>query len=67
VSPGGSEVFPGFRWHTHPELAVTCFRLSHYVSKDSYRANQVANPAPTNTVWFDDIENKERIKACSQS
>lgn len=55
VLPGGGEVFPGFRWRTHPELAVTYFRLSHYVTEDSYRANKVANPSPTNTVWFDDV------------
>ena len=55
VTPGGSEVFPGFRWRTHPELAVTYFNLSHYVAEDSYRANEVANPPPANTVWFDDL------------
>jgi len=55
VSPGASEVFSGFRWRTHPELAVTYFRLSHYVTEDSYRANKVADPPPTNTVWFDDV------------
>ena len=55
VLPGGGEAFPGFRWRTHPELAITYFQLSHFVTADSYRANKVENPPPTNTVWFDDV------------
>jgi hypothetical protein len=55
VQTGGSGVFPGFRWRTNPELAITYFRLAHFVTTDCYRANKVANPPPTNTAWFDDV------------
>lgn len=55
VLPEGGERFPGFRWRTHPELAITYFSLSHFVTTDSYQANKVGNPPPTNTVWFDEV------------
>jgi hypothetical protein len=29
--------------------------LSHYVTENAYRQNNVANPPKTNRVWFDDI------------
>jgi hypothetical protein len=49
------EAFQGFQWRTVPELAVSYFRLSHFVTADSYRANKVTDPPPLNRVWFDDL------------
>jgi hypothetical protein len=51
----GEHTFEGFRWRSVPELAVSYFRVSHYVTADSYRANKVANPPAINRVWFDHI------------
>jgi len=51
----GSETFEGFRWRTVPELAVSYFMLSHYVTEGAYRGNKVADPPKLNRVWFDDI------------
>ena len=55
VRPDGAQAFEGFRWRSVPDLAVSYFRLSHYVTADSYRANQVAHPPKLNRVWFDDL------------
>jgi hypothetical protein len=51
----GQTLFEGFRWRTVPELAVSYFSLSHYVTENAYRQNQVANPPKLNRVWFDDV------------
>ena len=51
----GETTFEGFRWRTVPELAVSYFMLSHYVTENAYRQNNVANPPKTNLVWFDEI------------
>jgi hypothetical protein len=55
VLADGSETFEGFRWRTVPELAVSYFMLSYYVTENAYRQNNVANPPLLNRVWFDDI------------
>lgn len=55
VGADGAESFEGFRWRTVPELAVSYFMLSHYVTENAYRQNRVANPPALNRVWFDDI------------
>lgn len=55
VRAGGGQTFEGFRWRTVPELAVSYFMLSHYVTENAYRQNRVAAPPPLNRVWFDDI------------
>lgn len=55
IRPDGEHTFEGFRWRAVPELAVSYFRISHYVTADSYRANQVASPPKTNRVWFDNV------------
>jgi hypothetical protein len=51
----GAEAFEGFRWRTVPELAVSYFMLSHFVTENAYRQNNVANPPRLNRVWFDDV------------
>ena len=51
-----AESFEGFGWRTVPELAVSYFMLSHYVTENACRHNNIANPPKTNRVWFDDIE-----------
>ncbi len=55
VRADGTGTFEGFRWRTVPELAVSYFMLSHYVTENAYRQNRVANPPALNQVWFDDI------------
>lgn len=55
VLKDGPQTFEGFRWRTVPELAVSYFMLSHYVTENAYRQNNVANPPKTNRVWFDNI------------
>lgn len=55
VQPDGEHTFEGFRWRSVPDLAVSYFRISHYATADSYRANKVASPPQTNRVWFDDL------------
>jgi hypothetical protein len=40
---------------TIPELAVSSFMLSHDVTENACRQNQVANPPKSNRVRFDDI------------
>jgi hypothetical protein len=50
-----AEIFEGFRWRTVPELAVSYFMLSHYVTENAYRQNKVEQPPKVNRVWFDDI------------
>lgn len=55
VLADGSETFEGFRWRTVPELAVSYFMLSHYVTENAYRQNKVEDPPGLNRVWFDDI------------
>lgn len=55
VLKDGSETFEGFRWRTVPELAVSYFMLSHYVTANAYRQNKVTDPPALNRVWFDDI------------
>jgi hypothetical protein len=55
VMADGAETFEGFRWRTVPELAVSYFMLSHYVTENAYRQNRVADPPKTNRVWFDDL------------
>ena len=55
VAKNGESTFEGFRWRTVPELAVSYFMLSHYVTENAYRQNNVAIPPKTNRVWFDDI------------
>ncbi len=55
VLEDGPETFEGFRWRTVPELAVSYFMLSHYVTENAYRQNRVADPPKLNRVWFDDI------------
>ncbi len=55
VRPDGQQTFEGFRWRTVPELAVSYFLLSHYVTENAYRQNRVANPPKQNRVWFDDV------------
>ncbi len=49
------EPFEGFRWRTSDELKLNFFWLLHYVTDYAARANKVADPDPTNRVWFDDI------------
>jgi hypothetical protein len=55
VRADGTETFEGFRWRTVPELAVSYFMLSHYVTENAYRQNRVASPPALNRVWFDDL------------
>jgi len=55
VLADGAETFEGFRWRTVPELAVSYFMLSHYVTEDAYRQNKAEHPPKLNRVWFDDI------------
>ena len=55
VTKDGESTFEGFRWRTVPELAVSYFMLSHYVTENAYRQSNVANPPKANRVWFDDI------------
>jgi len=55
VLADGAETFEGFRWRTVPELAVSYFMLSHYVTENAYQQNKIANPPKLNRVWFDDI------------
>jgi hypothetical protein len=55
VRSDGTQTFDGFRWRSVPDLAVSYFRISHYVTADSYRANRVAQPPKVNRVWFDDL------------
>jgi hypothetical protein len=55
VRADGRQTFEGFRWRTVPELAVSYFMLSHYVTENAYRQNRVANPPKQNRVWFDDV------------
>jgi hypothetical protein len=38
-----------------PELAVSYFMLSHYVTENAYRQNRVASPPALSRVWFDDL------------
>ncbi|HBJ85378.1 MAG TPA: hypothetical protein DDZ88_16180 [Verrucomicrobiales bacterium] len=55
VNADGEQTFEGFRWRTVQELAVSYFMLSHYVTENAYRQNNIANPPNINRVWFDDI------------
>ena len=51
----GGAPFEGFRWRTSPDLKINFLWLLHYVTENSARANNVANPHPINRVWFDNI------------
>lgn len=49
------EPFEGFRWRTNLDLKINFFWLMHYVTENAARQNRVAQPNPTNRVWFDDV------------
>ncbi|MCC6445323.1 MAG: hypothetical protein IT210_17920 [Armatimonadetes bacterium] len=51
----GGEPFEGFRWRSANDLKINFFWLLHYVTENAVRQNRVADPNPTNRVWFDDI------------
>jgi len=51
----GPQTFEGFRWRTVPELAVSYFMLSHYVTENAYLQNSITNSPTLNRVWFDDV------------
>ena len=51
----GGVPFEGFSWRTSDALKVSNFWLLHYVTENAARQNRVANPAPKNRAWFDDV------------
>jgi hypothetical protein len=55
VREEGGEPFEGFNFRTSTDLRINFFWLLDYVTDNAAKQNKVANPNPTNRVWFDDI------------
>ena len=51
----GGQPFEGFRWRTSTDLKINFLWLLHYVTENAARQNNVADPDPVNSVWFDDV------------
>lgn len=53
----GKEVgrWTGLRWRDTDRLKINAISIESYITEQAARHNNVADPRPTNRVWFDDV------------